>query len=96
MRLAQVHRGSLRYPRRCASPGRVRSACSTGVLDRQDAYLKLRESSQRRFESSVLALQQFRRREVDLARLKCRVIRDAHKAQIDYETVLASEYPWIC
>jgi hypothetical protein len=74
----------------------VSANLGTESLVRSRFHLKLRESSQRRFESSVLALQQFRRREVDLARLKCRVIRDARKAQIDYQTMLASEYPWIC
>tara|TARA_Y100001934_G_scaffold145610_1_gene174872 strand:- start:448 stop:1041 length:594 start_codon:yes stop_codon:yes gene_type:complete len=61
-------------------------------LVRSRFHLKLRESSQRRFQQSVLGLQQYRKREVDLARSKCKVVQDARKAQVDYDDLLKRDY----
>ena len=65
------------------------------TLVRSRFHLKLQESSQRRFSSSVLALQHYRRREVEIARLKCKVVLDARKAKIGYEEKLAVDHPWL-
>ena len=61
-------------------------------LVRSRFHLKLRESSQRRFQQSVLGLQQYRKREVDLARTKCKVLQDARKAQVDYDELTRRDY----
>ena len=58
-------------------------------------HLKLRESANRRFESSVRALQQYRIREVKLVRLKGKIAAEVQARQADYNHVLASEYPWL-
>ncbi|MQG89028.1 MAG: hypothetical protein FI699_09240 [SAR202 cluster bacterium] len=62
------------------------------TLVRSRFHLKLRESSQRRFQQAVLALQQFRKREVDLARSKVKAIQDARKAKVDYDELLQRDY----
>jgi hypothetical protein len=64
-------------------------------LRRSQFHLKLRESANRRFESSVRALQQYRIREVKLARLKGKIAAEVQSRQADYTQVLASEYPWL-
>jgi len=64
-------------------------------LRRSRFHLKLRESANRRFESSVRALQQYRIREVKLVRLKGKIAAEVQARQADYNHVLASEYPWL-
>ena len=64
-------------------------------LRRSRFHLKLRESANRRFESSVRALQQYRIREVKLVRLKGKIAAEVQARQADYNQVLASEYPWL-
>ena len=64
-------------------------------LRRSRFHLKLRESANRRFESSVRALQQYRIREVKLVRLKGKIAAEIQARQADYNQVLASEYPWL-
>lgn len=64
-------------------------------LRRSRFHLKLRESANRRFESSVRALQQYRIREVKLVRLKGKIAAEVQARQADYTQVLASEYPWL-
>ncbi|HIE83729.1 MAG TPA: hypothetical protein EYQ00_07750 [Dehalococcoidia bacterium] len=64
-------------------------------LRRSRFHLKLRESANRRFESSVRVLQQYRIREVKLVRLKGKIAAEVQARQADYTQVLASEYPWL-
>jgi hypothetical protein len=64
-------------------------------LRRSRFHLKLRESANRRFESSVRALQQYRIREVKLVRLKGKIAAEVQARQADYTQILASEYPWL-
>tara|TARA_B100000686_G_C16641475_1_gene890381 strand:- start:517 stop:1098 length:582 start_codon:yes stop_codon:yes gene_type:complete len=61
-------------------------------LVRNRFHLKLRESSQRRFQTAVLALQQFRKREIELARSRVKVMQDARKAKVDYDELLQRDY----
>ena len=61
-------------------------------LVRNRFHLKLRESSQRRFQTAVLALQQFRKREIELARSRVKVMQDARKAKGDYDELLQRDY----
>ena len=62
---------------------------------RSRLHLKLRESANRRFESSVCTLQQYCIREVKLVRLKGKIAAEVQARQADYNQVLASEYPWL-
>jgi len=64
-------------------------------LVRSRFHLKLRDSSRRRFESAVRSLQQYRIREVELARIKEKVAAEAEAQQADYAQVLRTEYPWL-